>query len=122
MGSGLGVVSTASTLYTTVAITHTGALKGWGASVYGILGYGPSGFVGDSAGEMGNNTPSIGLGSGRYPVQISGGDLFFCALMDIGLVKCWGNNTSYQLGLGDSVHRGDHANELDDYLPYVSLW
>ena len=36
-------------------------------------------------------------------------------------VKCWGNNYNGVLGLGDTNHRGDAANEMGDNLPAVDL-
>ncbi len=35
--------------------------------------------------------------------------------------RCWGQNSSGQLGLGDAVNRGDGTNEMGDNLPAVDL-
>ncbi|CAN0403862.1 unnamed protein product, partial [Scytosiphon promiscuus] len=35
--------------------------------------------------------------------------------------QCWGSNSGGQLGLGDSLDRGDEAGEMGDSLPFVDL-
>jgi hypothetical protein len=42
-------------------------------------------------------------------------------LLDNQELKCWGNNTNGQLGLGDTAARGDNPNEMGDNLPAVDL-
>ena len=45
---------------------------------------------GDGAGEMGDNLPSVDLGSGRSAKSIAAGVDHTCALLYDGSVKCWG--------------------------------
>ncbi|MCX6014462.1 MAG: hypothetical protein NT020_02535 [Chloroflexales bacterium] len=63
---------------------------------------------------------SVRLGSSA-PIQVTAGDRFSCALLNDGSVKCWGENGSGQLGLGDTDARGDNTNEMGLYLPAVDL-
>ena len=53
--------------------------------------------------------------------MIDAGELYTCALLDDGVVKCWGHNGYGQLGLGHYNNMGDHPNEMGDQLPAVSL-
>ena len=105
----------------TCAILDNGALKCWGLNEFGQLGLGDIATRGDGAGEMGNNLASVNLGAGRNAVAVVAGEDHTCALLDNATVKCWGRNTSGQLGLGDTAARGDAAGEMGDNLPVVDL-
>jgi len=43
------------------------------------------------------------------------------AIVNDGRMKGWGDNVYGQLGLGDMDRRGDDANEMASYLPWISL-
>jgi hypothetical protein len=46
---------------------------------------------------------------------------FSCAVLQNRQIKCWGNNTYGQLGLGDTNNRGDNPGEMGASLPAVDL-
>ena len=67
------------------------------------------------------NLPSVDLGSGWTAKVIVAGGSHTCAIVDNASVKCWGENSYGQLGLGHTNNRGDGPNEMGDYLPAVVL-
>ncbi|MEK7690056.1 MAG: RCC1 domain-containing protein, partial [Bdellovibrionota bacterium] len=87
----------------------------------GNLGYGDTINRGDGRGEMGDSLPVVDLGTGLSVTQISGASTLFCARISDGTLRCWGANTYGQLGVGDTLHRGDGANEMGDSLPALIL-
>ena len=98
-----------------------GSVKCWGNNSSGQLGLGDSNNRGDNANEMGDNLPFVNLGTGRTAVELTAGFDFTCARLDTNAVKCWGNNGSGRLGLGDQNNRGDAPNEMGNLLPEVNL-
>ena len=106
---------------TTCAILIDGRVKCWGNNGYGQLGIGDTQNRGDDPGEMGAALPAVDLGTGRTAVAVSVGYNHACALLDDAHIKCWGNNDTGKLGLGDAFSRGDNPGEMGDALPAVDL-
>ena len=105
----------------TCAVLDNGSVKCWGRNGNGQLGIGNTMTMGDAAGEMGDNLSAVDLGTGRTAVDVSVGDRYSCALLDNGLVKCWGANNLGQLGIGNTTAMGKAAGEMGDNLSYTSL-
>jgi alpha-tubulin suppressor-like RCC1 family protein len=105
----------------TCALLDNNALKCWGSNSNGQFGLGDSRDRGDNPGEMGDNLPAIILGAGRTAQAIATGGSHTCALLDNNALKCWGSNSNGQLGLGDTIDRGDNFNETGDNLPAIDL-
>lgn len=101
-------------------LLNDGSVKCWGRNLYGQLGQGDSTDRGGYAGSMAALTP-IDLGTGVTSSQICSGVHSNCVVTNSGKVKCWGLNTSGQLGLGHTNNMGDNASEMGDNLPYVDL-
>ena len=121
LGSGRSVVRVVAGRDHNCARLDDGSLKCWGRNDSGQLGLGDSEYRGDGPGEMGNNLPTVDLGTGRSAVAIAAGSEHTCAVLDDGSVKCWGNNGSGRLGLGDTAARGIGPGEMGNNLPVVNL-
>lgn len=105
----------------TCALLTNSQVKCWGFNAHGQLGLGHTNSMGDAAGEMGDSLPLVSLGTNRSAMAIFAGQSHTCAILDNEQVKCWGNNANGQLGLGDTSHRGDHADEMGNLLPSLDL-
>jgi alpha-tubulin suppressor-like RCC1 family protein len=101
----------------TCAVLDDGALKCWGNNALGTLGVG-LGLGGITAPSQ---LPDIKLGTGLRASTVDLAELHSCALVEGGKVKCWGSNARGELGLGDTVLRGDDPSKLGDALPVVDL-
>jgi alpha-tubulin suppressor-like RCC1 family protein len=77
-------------MYTTCALTTTGAAKCWGEN-------GGSGVLGNGTVVDNNPSPSdvVGLSSGVLSIAV--GDANACAITTGGGLKCWGSNSHRQL-------------------------
>ena len=87
----------------------------------GQLGIGNTDNMGDSSVEMGDNLPSVNLGTGRTATATAAGREHVCAILDDSSVKCWGRNNQGQLGLDNTDDMGDGSGEMGDNLPSINL-
>jgi len=121
LGTGLAARAVTMGYAHTCALLANGQVKCWGYNGYGQLGLGDTNTRGDAPNEMGDNLPAVDLGTSRTAVAVAAGEEHTCALLDNGQVKCWGYNGYGQLGLGDTIMRGDGPSEMGDNLPAVDL-
>jgi alpha-tubulin suppressor-like RCC1 family protein len=96
--AGPAVVGIATGISQSCALLSTGGVKCWGGNTNGQLG-------------DGTTTPHlvpadvIALGGPVTQISLSTSDAHACALMASGGVKCWGDNTTGQLGDGTFTQR-----------------
>lgn len=83
------------------ALLADGTVKCWGVNALGQLGYG------DKNPRTKPDTKPIDFGPNRTVRQLSAGDAHVCAILDNEQVKCWGHNSSGQLGYGDLTPRAE---------------
>ncbi len=97
-GLNSGVIAVGSGPLHSCALTNTGGLKCWGLNHYGQLG---------SSANYGTDNPNptpldvTGLTSGVAAMAM--GDHHTCALTVAGGVKCWGDDSSGQLGVATNA-------------------
>ena len=103
------------------ALSTTGHVKCWGANNVGQLGLGDTRNRGDDANEMGDALPFVDLGTGELVVKVLASGDRTCALLGSGKLKCWGENFTGELGLGDTVSRGIAPGQMGDALPAVEV-
>lgn len=103
------------------AILDDSTVRCWGSNVAGALGIGDTENRGDNAEEMGTALPPTSLGGSGKAVELAAGARHTCAVLSGGRVKCWGDNSYGQLGIGSTDARGDQPGEMGDTLPAVNL-
>jgi alpha-tubulin suppressor-like RCC1 family protein len=101
------------------AVLDNDQIKCWGRNNYGQLGYDDTTTRGNTGGSMAA-LGYVDLGVGRTAKFVSAGDSFTCAILDNDQVKCWGINSSGQLGYDDTTTRGNTGGSMAA-LGYVNL-
>ena len=95
----VGLASGVAAIASRCALTDAGGVKCWGGNFYGQLG------DGTTSGSDPNPIPVdvVGLSSGA--TAIAAGNSHTCAVTTAGGLKCWGHNTSGELGDGTTTNR-----------------
>lgn len=94
--------------------------KCWGNNSSGQFGIGSTSSYGRTRGSMGSGLPSIDVALNEI-VEFHPYSTHTCAKNADGTFKCWGRNTSGQLGLGDRLNRGNTSQSIGKNLPYVNV-
>ena len=107
--------------YHSCALFVNGRVKCWGRNQFGQLGLTTTDSKGLSASEMGNSLAFVELGSGVTAIDIQAGAYNTCAVLNNNDVKCWGNNTAGQLGIGDRFPAGHNPDRMGALLPKIQF-
>ncbi|HEX4982726.1 MAG TPA: fibronectin type III domain-containing protein [Ilumatobacteraceae bacterium] len=121
LGTGRAATAVASGGNHSCALLDDFTVKCWGRNFDGQLGQSHTDNLGNAAGEMGDALPPIDVGTRDAVTAVATGVAHSCAILDTGEVKCWGENASGQLGLGDTSDRGNGPGEMGAVLPAVGL-
>lgn len=106
-----------------VILANTQLMKCWGMNFSGQLGYGDNQNRGHDPGYMGDNLPTIDLGSIKTVKQVMVGGAFTCALRTDDELLCWGDNTFGQLGIGatGTVKIMGETMKPTPYMPLLKI-
>jgi alpha-tubulin suppressor-like RCC1 family protein len=117
---GTEITAIAAGNFHTCAILDNSSIKCWGYNASGQLGLEDNTEYIDGGGLADLN--SIDLGTERTARAIAAGDNHTCVVLDNASINCWGSNTAGQLGLGNTINRGDNSSEMgDNLLPVIGL-
>lgn len=105
---GKAVALAAGTAHT-CALLDRGAVRCWGESRYGALGYGNRVDIGDD--EVPAAAGDVPIGG--KALQIAAGGFHTCALLDNDALRCWGQGQNGELGYGNTNTIGDDETPAD---------
>jgi alpha-tubulin suppressor-like RCC1 family protein len=121
LGTGRTATAIAAGNFHTCSLLDNASVKCWGYNYGGLLGLDSTRNKGDgSSGDTMTDLPSINLGTGRTATAIAAGGYHNCAILDNSAVKCWGTNTTGQLGIDNTNNMGDDTGEMA-VLPSINL-
>jgi Regulator of chromosome condensation (RCC1) repeat len=127
LGTGRSIKQIAAGYTHTCAILDNDSLKCWGLNDKGQLGLGDIASRGDSTSEMGDNLPAVYTNL-TTPLMTTLGYYNSCVIGSMidpphtRQAKCWGDNFSGQLGIGNSpLAVGDSGNEMGTFLTPFSF-
>lgn len=113
---GRRVVALSVGAYSNCALLDNGRVRCWGDGQQGRLGYGHSRRIGDD--EHPRSVPALELGD--RAVAIAAGARHACAALAEGQLRCWGDNSTGQLGLGHTRLIGDDEDPADARIANVA--
>ena len=120
LGVGRTAISIAANSSTCVVLDNA-TLKCWGANLYGQLGLdSDQDWGGGAAGTSMATLPIVNVGAGRTVQSVATTYYRTCAVLDDGTAKCWGDNSTGQLGYDETGMRGISPHSMAD-TPAINL-
>merc|ERR1712061_130353 len=86
------------------ALLRDRAVKCWGSGLFGQLGMGTT--SSSSLSWMGDRLPAVDLGANQRAKSLSAGDTHTCALLETGVLKCWGLGSDFRLSPDSEMNVG----------------
>ena len=105
----------------TCAMLDDATMKCFGRNQFGQLGYGDILTRGNNAGDMGDNLPTVNMGSGLTVKSLEVGKRSTCAVLSDDSIKCFGEDDYGQLGVASSGAIGTTQAHMGDNLVRVDL-
>ena len=126
LGDGRSAIQVVAGDHHACALLADGSVRCWGRNNDGQLGYGKSVTATttnggpDAPGNASKTPAAFGVVSlGRSAIALSAGGDNTCALLNNGLIRCWGNGASGEDGTGHTANVGDDEKPSD--LPSIDL-
>lgn len=117
---GQGIVDIEAGLAHTCVRLVDQSVRCWGSNGSGQLAQGNTDNLGSNS-SVDGSTPAAMLGAGLNVNKLAVGGGHNCAIFADNSVKCWGLNSSGQLGLGDTDNRGISPETSGDMLSALSF-
>ena len=102
----------------TCVLLDNAEIKCWGKNENGRLGYTDAKDRGGNVNEM-DVLPAVQLGGKATHIAVN--THHSCAILESGDVKCWGSNNYGELGLGNTIAKGDQPGQMGTSLNKVNL-
>ncbi len=96
-------------------------VKCWGDNASGQLGLGDTKDRGADPATMGDNLPTLDLGTGRTAKSLTAGRYATCAILDDDTLKCWGIRVPVGPDNNATDEVGNQPGEMGDNLKPVDL-
>jgi len=104
LGSGRTALAVSAASEYTCALLDTGSIKCWGRNNFGQIGNGGALTAHYSSPQ------DVSLGINDTAIAISAGHQHSCAILDSGLLKCWGSGSYGRLGTGYTTAQSTPVN------------
>jgi hypothetical protein len=115
-------------LYHTCVVTLQYTLRCWGSNIYGQLGYGRAGNVGETPETTPARVGDVPMPRGLKVMRVATGAWHTCVLLSDHSVRCWGRGHGLTgpagaIGYGDEATRGEkgYINVAPRDLPPIPL-